>query len=156
MQKDTEITREQLFDSLGYLIVNKKKSLIDIIRKSNIEISNNANEVKIANVIIDNSDNEILQQEIATLISSQQENYSNIVPIIAGIATAIGFVFKSMKSIKESKTAEDEAREELIRKALEYKKQKEEKEKSNTVLYIVMDIVVIGGLLATFLILKRK
>jgi hypothetical protein len=61
-----------------------------------------------------------------------------------------------MKSIKESKTAEDEAREELIRKALEYKKQKEEKEKSNTVLYIVMDIVVIGGLLATFLILKRK
>ena len=156
MQREKEITNADFFDRLGYLIANKKISVIDILHKSNIEISNNADEIKIADAIIDNSNNEKLQQYIANLISEHQEKYSNIIPIIAGIAAGVGFIFNKMKSIKESKTAEDEAREELIRKALEYKKQNEEKKKSNTILYVVMGFVVVGGLFATFLILNRK
>jgi len=156
VQREKEITNADFFDRLGYLIANKKISVIDILHKSNIEISNNADEIKIADAIIDNSNNEKLQQYIANLISEHQEKYSNIIPIIAGIAAGVGFIFNKMKSIKESKTAEDEAREELIRKALEYKKQNEEKKKSNTILYVVMGFVVVGGLFATFLILNRK
>lgn len=185
--KDVEITNELIKDELAWLIANKRKEVIAMLKEVGITIDNKAKDEKIIDAVLDNRDNVRLHTGIAYLITKrhepEMEKFSGLLTDedapssgsssssdnetgglgsifgsmnpVSAVANAISSVFGFAQSAKEAKAQKEHDRAELIQSVMAYKTAKAGGGGSNTTLYIILGLVVVGGLIAAYFLVNK-
>ncbi|MEI7962040.1 MAG: hypothetical protein WCI04_06925 [archaeon] len=165
--KDNEITKDLIFNELGWLIAKKKKEVLAMLKEIGIKIGKRPSDTEIVKVIIDNKENRRLHIGIAYLITEKNkglessflgdEKFSNAVDPkvtvgsdpVSAIAGAIGSVFSFATSFKDADTQKKVENSKLMQSVMAYKTaQLGAGSGSNTTLYVIGGVLVVGAIIA--------